>query len=224
MTNYTAIIIEPRKHKALSFVLKNFFENLSEEWSFVIFHGNQNKEYIMDIMENELFQYKHRVIEYKNLNKDNLTPIEYSILIADKEFYHNIPSDVFLIFQTDSMIFKENKNLINEYLKYDYVGAPWKSDNNIGNGGLSLRRKSKMLEIIENVNYEFNYEDIYFCLQNKVYVNKPTLEEAKKFSIETIFNETSFGVHNCWKHLNNQELNYLIDKYPDLQTLIILNQ
>ena len=224
MANYTAIIIEPRKHKALSFVLKNFFENLSEEWSFVIFHGIKNEEYIMDIMENELSQFKHRVIKYKNLNKDNLTHIEYSILIADKEFYNNIPSDIFLIFQTDCMIFKENKNLINEYLMYDYVGAPWKCDNNIGNGGFSLRRKSKMLEIIENVNYEFNYEDQYFCLQNKVYINKPTLEEAKKFSIETIFNETSFGVHNCWKYLDNENLNYLINKYPDLQILINLNR
>jgi hypothetical protein len=28
---YTALIIEPRKHKALEFVLKNFLENLSNE-------------------------------------------------------------------------------------------------------------------------------------------------------------------------------------------------
>ena len=50
MTKYTAVLIEPRKHKALPFVLNNFFENLSDEWSFVIFHGNQNYEYILDIM------------------------------------------------------------------------------------------------------------------------------------------------------------------------------
>jgi hypothetical protein len=40
---YTALIIEPRKHKALEFVLKNFLENLSNEWSIIIFHGNLNK-------------------------------------------------------------------------------------------------------------------------------------------------------------------------------------
>ena len=29
---YTAIIIEPRTHKALEFVLNNFLENLNDDW------------------------------------------------------------------------------------------------------------------------------------------------------------------------------------------------
>lgn len=224
MTKYTAVIIEPRKHKALQFVLNNFFENLSNEWSFVILHGNQNKEYIMDIMDNQLPQYKSRVIQYVNLEVDNLNHIEYSKIVVSKNFHNYIPSEVFLIFQTDSMILKENKLLINDFLEYDYVGAPWAGDNQIGNGGLSLRRKSKMLEIINNIEYHNNEnEDYYFCLQNIIHLNKPTFEEAKKFSIETVFNETSFGIHRSWKYLNNQELNYLLERYPDLNTLINLN-
>ena len=37
MFKYTAIIVEPRCHKALSFVLQNFFENLSDEWGVYYF-------------------------------------------------------------------------------------------------------------------------------------------------------------------------------------------
>ena len=44
---YTAVIIEPREHPALEFVLKNFNANLSEEWQFVIFHGNKNIKFLL---------------------------------------------------------------------------------------------------------------------------------------------------------------------------------
>ena len=54
-TTYTAVIIEPRKHKALQFVLKNFLENLDINWNIIIFHGNLNKEYIENIIDTDLY-------------------------------------------------------------------------------------------------------------------------------------------------------------------------
>ena len=48
---YSAIIIEPREHPALSFVLDNFIHNLSDEWNFIIFHGNLNLSFINNIIE-----------------------------------------------------------------------------------------------------------------------------------------------------------------------------
>ena len=35
---YRAIIVESRIHNALPFVLQNFNENLSDEWSILVFH------------------------------------------------------------------------------------------------------------------------------------------------------------------------------------------
>ena len=32
MSKYTAIIVEPRKHKALELVLTNFLKNLNDYW------------------------------------------------------------------------------------------------------------------------------------------------------------------------------------------------
>lgn len=225
MTKYTAVIIEPRKHKAMLFVLNNFFENLSDEWSFVIFHGNLNKEYIMDIMDNNLPQYKERIIEYVNTKVDNFNSgIEYSKFIINPIFYDHIPSEMFLIFQTDSMILKENKLLINDFLQYDYVGAPWSNSRDVGNGGLSLRRKSKMLEIINAVEYNNIAEDLYFVYQTMIPLHKPIFEEAIKFSVESAFSPISFGVHNCWPNLYYDNLNYLLQKYPDLNILVELNR
>lgn len=47
---FTAVIIEPRKHKALDLVLANFNKNLDEQWIFLIYYGNHNKEFIVDII------------------------------------------------------------------------------------------------------------------------------------------------------------------------------
>ena len=200
---YTAIIIEFRKHKAMSFVLNNFIENLSEEWKFIIFHGNINKAFIQEIVDNELQEHKQR-IKMIHLPYDNILPHEYSRLLMDNTIiYDNIDTETFLIFQTDSIIIKKNKDLINQFLHYDYVGAPW-DDYSLGNGGLSLRKKSKMLEIMEKEdtsrkNKENMTEDLFFALPEKVTIYKPTVEEACKFSVENVFRCLNpFGCHKPW--------------------------
>ena len=62
-----------------------------------------------------------------------------------------IKTEMFLIFQTDTLIL--NKEKIYDFMNYDYVGAPFNRNFNwrrnypltdfydVGNGGLSLRRK-----------------------------------------------------------------------------------
>jgi len=206
---YTAIIIEPREHTALYFVLNNFVENLSKKWNFIIFHGNKNINYINNILKTPLLSKNIHRIKLINLNVDNLTIENYNKLLVSKDFYNNIPTEIFLIFQTDSMICKEYNYIINDFIKYDYVGAPLKSKL-VGNGGLSLRRKSKMLEILNDCDYKNEPEDVYFSVAcNKINVNKPSYEKAKKFSVEAVYNQTSFGVHKPWIFLNKYQM---IDK------------
>lgn len=220
---YTAIIIEPRSHKALSFVLNNFLENLSEEWGFIIFHGNKNKDFINNILDGELNNYKNRIIKLINLNVDNLTNKEYNLILKSNSFYDNIDTEIFLIFQVDTLIIKENKELINNFLEYDYVGAPW-INGLVGNGGLSLRKKSKMLKIIDKVDTNFKLnEDEYFSLQEEVSLYRPCFIEAQTFSVETVFHESPFGVHNCYHYLSEEHWLTLSNKYPDLNILKSLN-
>jgi hypothetical protein len=223
MFKYTAVIIEPREHKALSFVLNNFFTNLSDEWGFVIFHGRKNKEYIENILTNELHHFKHRIIRLIQLDTDNLTIAQYNIICKNANFYKCIDTEIMLIFQTDTLILNKNKDLINNFLSYDYVGAPWRNGI-VGNGGLSLRRKSKMIEICEKVPHNLvENEDIYFSYQSEVVLNKPSYYEAKTFSVETVFHEKSFGIHAPWKYLNRFKLNRLINDHSDIAILISLN-
>jgi len=219
---HTAIIVEPRKHRALPFVLHNVLTNLSDDWNVIVCHGTANKEFVESILYTDLEKYKSRV-SLINLGVENLNRVEYNGLIASKRFYDFIPTEMLLVFQTDSMIFSENKHLINEFMEFDYVGAPWTqegtiaaSNGKVGNGGFSLRRKSKMLEIIEKVPYPGDNEDLYFS-NAPIPVHKPTWEHAKRFSIEHVFSPESFGCHQPWNHYG-----FLSQKYPELKVLLSL--
>ena len=208
---YTAIIIEPRQHKALPFVLENFLNNLSNDWSIIICHGTTNLEFINNIINEKLSIHKHR-ITLINLNVDNLTFNDYNNLLKyNKDFYNYIPTETFLVFQTDAVIIEKYKHLINHFLHYDYVGAPWNHAINgkdkkecVGNGGLSLRKKSKMIEIMEKQGKNDCPEDIYFSCYDSVFINKPKLDRALFFSVEEKFSKISFGCHRPWCDFNDK--------------------
>jgi len=183
-------------------------------------YGNKNKDFVANIIDNDLWEYKKRITS-KNLNIDNLRIDEYNDLLTSKEFYENIPTEVFLIFQTDSIICNKDPKLLNDFIKYDYVGAPWK--DGVGNGGFSLRRKSKILEIIENCQNKNENEDLFFA-KSCVSSYKPSIEEAKKFSIETLYNNKSFAAHKPWVHLNKTELENTMNQCLPLRKLWELNK
>lgn len=218
---YTAVFIEPRIHKALHLVLNDFLTKLDERWGFVIFHGTKNHNHLLELIDTHFSQHKHR-INLINLNKENLSITEYNSLLTQKWMYQYIPTEVFLIFQTDSLLSDIYYNNIYDFIEYDYVGAPWKHEHNVGNGGLSLRRKSKMLQIIDSrpENNGLN-EDVFFVdVDFQTY--KPTFDKAREFSVETVFYDKSVGIHKPWAHLSYEQLvtiSHHIPKLFELQSL-----
>uniref|UniRef100_A0A6C0KTL5 DUF5672 domain-containing protein n=1 Tax=viral metagenome TaxID=1070528 RepID=A0A6C0KTL5_9ZZZZ len=225
MRKYSAIIIEPRQHIALSFVLENICKNLSDEWLVIIMHGINNIEFIDNIISNHLHKYRNRIAKI-NLFVDNLKLSEYNELLVSEYFYNKIPTEKFLVFQTDSMISEKNKELINNFLDYDYVGAPWKdlTDGNhkysVGNGGFSFRDKNACLECIKNNKWDGCNEDMFF---SKYITNKPSIDEAKMFSIETIYSDKSFGTHKPWFYFYEHQINNLSEQFDGLDQLMKLN-
>jgi len=228
---YTALTVETRKNKALEFVLNNICDCLSDDWKILLFHGITNAEYVSEIVTKLNIKFNNR-IALINLNVDTLglkeydQLLEYSKLLATKSIiYDYIDTDMFLVFQTDSMIFKEHSHLIDEYLTYDYVGSPWRvtgyfptaNCNFIGNGGFSLRKKSKMLEIIEKIEWNNRYEDLYFSTKYEgIDVNKPDYDKAKMFCVDEVFNEITFACHKPWAH---NHFTHFKQIYPESEEL-----
>jgi hypothetical protein len=228
-SQYTAIIVEPRKHRAFEYVLNNFTKSLDTRWRFIVFHGTTNETFVKNIIDKNENSNRIQMI---NLYVENLTIHDYNKLFYDKTFYSNIPTEVFLIFQTDTIICEKFKDRIYDFVEYDYVGAPW-VNRSVGNGGLSLRRKSKMLEILDKCsdlkyNNHGNYynEDFFFSRLSlsRLIINIPSYEKAQEFSIETVHNKDSFGIHNCWRYLSADNLKNVLSWCDELHELILLNQ
>ncbi len=131
------------------------------------------------------------------------TTSHYSYFILN--FLHNyVETEKFILIQWDG--FPINKYAwTDEFLDYDYIGAPWDFffGNNVGNGGFSLRSK-KLMSYMANLNpIRYHPEDLVICreyyeLLSKTFKFAP-LELAEKWSYEKSYKYTtytgSFGFH-----------------------------
>lgn len=206
--NKTAVLIEPRQDELIELVVKNFMFFLHKDWNLMVICGNKNKDYILQLAE------MIGDIIIVDLKVDNLSMTEYNELCLSKELYNLIPTENMLIFQIDTLL---RKPITDEYLNFAYVGAPWRDDlshfnitNGIGNGGLSLRRKSYMLYIIENYNknYHMNEDVIIGMMCKFLNLPMPTYQEASNFSVETVMNNDPVGLHS--PHFNEDQIKHLL--------------
>jgi len=224
---YESVIVEFREFPHIEFIIRNTILKLGSKWSHTVICGNLNYDMISNICNNI-----SENINIIKLNHNNMTQSEYSFFLTTLKFWNLLKGEKILIYQEDSIIFKNN---IEDFLEYDFIGAPFSTESNdtpnmVGNGGLSLRSKSKMIEIINKfpvkdlllnsstvnymklVNLDFPPEDIYFskCMQENNIGIVADWNTAYNFSSESIFNPNSFGGHKFWiatrqwkQHLKN---------------------
>lgn len=203
---YYVVIVEPRQHANFEFVCKTMLRFTNDEWGLHIFHGNQNESFVKGF-----FQDNPNVV-YTNLNKANLTIEDYNLLLTSVWFYEQIKSRHFLIFQTDSCLLKEG---VDEFLQYDYIGAPWPHMKNmVGNGGFSLRSRDFCLRVCNTAKRGNDNEDVYFA-KNGADANIADFDTACRFSCESVRTKTlPLGVHK-------QGINNI--KVPHMDELFIKN-
>jgi hypothetical protein len=213
--NREAILIEYRLFPHLEFLIRNTIDKIGSGWSYSVVCGNLNYDYMVEMCDKISPNIKIIKTDYDNLNQST-----YSELFATVEFWNLFAGEKLLIYQEDSCVFKSN---INDFVDWDYVGAPWAQTQNdnvncVGNGGFTLRTKQCMIDVINTISLkdtEFNSstldymkscgmttgpEDVYFSL-NMLRHNIGKVadwETARQFSAESIKNVNSFGGHNFW--------------------------
>lgn len=200
---YYLIIVEPRRHANFDFVCKTMLRFTSEEWGLHVFHGNQNDDFVKNALK-----YVSNVT-YTNLNVPNLSINDYNNLLTSVWFYNQIRSERFLIFQTDSCLLQEG---VDQFLNFDYIGAPWPHRRNqVGNGGFSLRSKAFCLRICNSVKRPTHMnEDVYFSTNGALSekANIADYATACRFSCENIKTNTlPLGVHQLVHNIHVFDLN-----------------
>lgn len=222
-----AVIIEPRNHAALPLVVFQTATILGPDWPIYIYHGLDNQELCESIQHVETAGQVH----LRSLGVRNLSIPEYSALLYNPRFWEEIPTaSHILVFQTDSLLLKNSPHKIQDFLAWDYVGAPWRHlpGEVGGNGGLSLRRKSAMLALLrrETLIPAGNIpEDLWFCRKlrrNRFRVAPPKI--AQTFSVESIFYKQPFGIHKAYARLSQSNWHKLVTFEPFLRDLFKLQQ
>jgi hypothetical protein len=212
---YESVIVEFREFPHIEFIIRNTIYRLGVKWSHTVICGNANYE-----MVNNICKSISNNIKIIKLDLENMTQNEYSHFLMTPKFWNLLKGEKIFIYQEDSFVFKNN---IDEFIDYDYIGAPFPKNvddtpNSVGNGGLSLRTKSIMLDIISKfpfekctfnsstikymklVNLEYPPEDVYFskCMQENIIGIVADWNTASSFSSESIYNPNSFAGHKFW--------------------------
>jgi hypothetical protein len=135
----------------------------------------------------------------------------YNRLMLSTLFYNKFKKfDYILICQADAYVF-EDKLLEWCNLGYDYIGAPWfkpsieepdlhKAFLGVGNGGLSLRKTSSMLKVLNTFKYVYSWKECIQFLKSKKDIGtiKKILSLIKSFTVSNNF-------HHLFNNFGNNE-------------------
>lgn len=202
MNNCTLVSIDTKyKYESLH-VLKNMKK---------LFNFNKTIFFSNEIFDNDI-----HTIHIPNITgkKEGFSYSHFCL----KELPKYIETDFCLIVQHDGFIINPEM-WTDEFMKYDYIGAPWPDNyiNRVGNGGFSLRSKKFLdscLDIFENEDI-LEHEDLLACVYKynefeKKGVKFAPLDLAIEFSIEHIIPELksmrSFGFHGTFTELGRNAI------------------
>ena len=224
---YAALIVETRKNNYLFDIIKHTLSCLPSNFGLYIVGSAFNQEWL-----------EEEAINYINLQKTKIMCLDkithfgikgYNELMLSPKFWQLIKSyrtEKVLIFQPDGFPIR---NGIELFLNYDYIGAPWRNipynyqiegipkiNQVVGNGGLSLRSVSKMIQALDEFPARdwllHNYpEDVYYAsVFPAMGFNIADPKTAMEFSHETVYDKlNSFGSHCGWRY--NPEIGRFIE-------------
>jgi hypothetical protein len=129
---------------------------------------------------------------------------QYSRFVI-KRLNEYVSTQFALIIQYDGFILNPEA-WQDEFLRYDYIGAPWWYEDgmNVGNGGFSIRSK-RLLEVLARDTTVSQYfpEDHHICRTFRKHLEKQGIRFApenlaQKFSKEGISSTNKPGSNNVW--------------------------
>lgn len=217
------VIIEPRADPHLEFALRNALRFIGPDWSVTWFHGRKNGEFARAIAA------RLGPVDLVALDVDDLSTVSYNELKKSAGLWERISAEYILWLEPDCLVCRRG---IEDFFRYDYVGAPWarplsvSPSCRVGNGGLSFRRRSSMLEISRRCNTSRQVvltEDIFFVMNmmmcNRVQKNRfklPTFDEARPFCVESVWHPRPFGLHKTWRYLKPKPFERLLGAIESL--------
>jgi hypothetical protein len=210
-----AVIIETRQSELdkLSPLLLHFSTILGPSWPIHLFLSPSNTlppgAPLARLISSGAIVIRHLRPETKMTNRGDVS----GFLTSPWLWEQLAPAGHILIFQSDSIICANSDARASDFLHWDFIGAPISTTLGVGdrglNGGLSLRNRSMILNVlsrfnwreeIESVQFEQDptqlYEDQWFYKKIEALGGRlPREEEAREFAVETVWWDRPWGYH-----------------------------
>ena len=200
------VIVETRCIPNIREIVENHIH--FTDWPVTFFCGSRNTDFLLKELEG-------LNVSFINMHVLDIGISDYNNLLTSVKFWEVIPYDKILVFQHDSRLLRKG---IEDFLQYDFIGAPIKHIRfPLMNGGLSLRTKKIMIDICRYFKYRGDVNEDMFLCDHVLAVNGklPTIEVAKQFGVETIYGLNSFGVHAIKKWLTPEQCETILNQYSD---------
>jgi hypothetical protein len=196
-----AVLVEFRSLDHIIAVVRNVNNHIPSSWPIQIFHGKENEHFIRNSTLAPLIATGKVFLTLMN---ETFGEGRTNELLTTPAFWKRVRGEKILFFQIDSAMCSNSQHKVTDFLQYDYIGAPWdlswfsfNKTHRVGNGGFSLRTRSKILALLALVPYDNKMpEDVWYA-QNMHRVNGsiPPVEIAKTFAVESVYYDRPLGVH-----------------------------
>ncbi|KAI4219567.1 MAG: hypothetical protein LQ349_008316 [Xanthoria aureola] len=198
-----ALLIENRPEPMLAPHMLHMLSVIPPDWRAQFMGSDESVAYIN----------ASRAIRYQvSLGRLDLTYIPKNMSVAGQEqisqflttlyLYDTLvkPAENLLVFQTDSILCSQSGKSLNDWLEYDWVGAPWSRNGRYGgNGGLSMRKVSSIIKVLKHQIRIPNSEPEDVWLSTRLgHLTGGKLANgtiSNEFSVENTYTERPMGYH-----------------------------
>ncbi len=222
---YIALIVDDRATQLLVNAVLNVLQHIPIDWKVQIMtpykHWTFYKNSVLDrfIKSKRVF-----LTPFEQSRNGSMRDEDINVVLTSASFWRQVQGDYVLLFQIDAVLCSNSLYNITDFLQYDFIGAPWYVGG-CCNGGLSLRNRTKILEMLESgqANYRLPeiHEDGWFTKHLPKFNGRiAPIPIAKQFAVETIYHPRPFAVHK--PHISTigvENMKRLCTECPELGTI-----
>lgn len=222
---YLALIVDNRATPLVINAVHNVLAHIPIDWKVQIVTPYHHWSYYNKSSLGQLIKTNRIFLTPLERSSNGLSDAEYiNSILTSSSFWHEVQGEKILLFQIDAVLCSNSLYNLTDFLQYDFIGAPW-SVGGCCNGGLSLRSRTKTLQLLESDYTHYPSatinEDGWFT-ENLPYCNAhiAPVSIAKKFSVETIYHPRPFAVHKPHtNYLGLENMTLLCNECPELRTI-----
>ena len=222
---YIALIADDRATVSLVNAVLNVLQHIPSDWKVQIMTPDKHWPfYRQSALVSSLETGRVFLTGLSERHAGSLDNTLINLVLTSASFWRDVQGEKILFFQIDSVLCSNSSYKLKDFLKYDFIGAPW-AVGGCCNGGLSLRSRSKTLQLLEHGRFRYKLhtfnEDEWFT-QQLAYcgasIAPPSI--ARTFSVETIDHRRPFGIHNPHlSRIGRANMDRLCGECPEARSL-----